>query len=130
MSQASNSVNVDFVWTQPGFHSSPILGYDLVILKAGGSFTVDSVNCNGNSTAVMQALSCSIPMLTLASLTTLPADSLIQAKVRARNSNGYGQYSQLNVAGVILETAPTQVSNLTFDFKLSNTTQVVLLWNS
>ena len=69
-------------------------------------------------------------MMTIASLTSMSADTLIQAKVRARNSNGYGSYSQLNVKGVTIETTPSQISNLTYDYLLSNTTQVVLTWDS
>jgi hypothetical protein len=36
----------------------------------------------------------------------LDVDDLIQAKVRAHNANGFGDYSEINVSGSTMESVP------------------------
>jgi Fibronectin type III domain len=40
----------------------------------------------------------------------LPAGTLIQAKVRAHNKIGWSDFSDLNTAGILAQTPPTQMS--------------------
>jgi hypothetical protein len=67
-------------------------------------------------------------MATIRSTLSLSVDSLIQVKIRAKNERGYGDYSQLNVAGAYVENIPSQVSTPTFDITTSTDTQITLTW--
>lgn len=53
---------------------------------------------------------------------------LIRAKIRAKNVNGWGAYSQLNFVGAMIETTPLQMIKPSFSIPDSSLTQVHLLW--
>jgi len=46
-------------------------------------------------------------MTTLETLLGLSVNTLIRVKVRAKNANGWGEYSELNIDGATMETKPT-----------------------
>jgi hypothetical protein len=60
---------------------------------------------------------------------SLVRGNLVQAKVRAHNQYGYGAYSAVNTAGVLVQTAPSQVQNLIAG-PASTESQVELVWNA
>ena len=84
--------------------------------------------CDGTDAAIIAALSCSIPMATVLATTALVIDSPIRVRVRARNSNGWGAYSELNPGGAAVEGVPAQMSTPSFDIATSTKSQVVLAW--
>ena len=104
----SNSF-VKIVWTQPATNSAPITAYEIVIEESDGTtFTSDSTNCDGSSTAIVSLKYCFVPMSALrASPFLLNFQDLIEVKVRAQNSVGWSSYSPLNVAGAQVQTEPT-----------------------
>ena len=67
-----------------------------------GNF-IELSDCNG---ATLQTKWCVVSMATIISSTSLSIDSLIKAKVRAKNNKGWGDYSELNSAGATIETIP------------------------
>jgi hypothetical protein len=52
----------------------------------------------------------------------LSVDDLIQAKVRAHNTNGYGEYSEINTSGSTIQTLPEQMAAPSFDSSSSTNT--------
>lgn len=90
-------VNVKISWLQPGSNGSPIASYNVLILAADGVTLVD----DGVFCSSVTGLYCEIPMSELTEPLPngkflLPLNRLVQAKVRAVNSLGPGDYSQLN----------------------------------
>jgi len=50
--------------------------------------------------------SCSVPMTTLRNDFGLTQGTLIVVRVKAANVIGYGDYSEINTAGAVIETEP------------------------
>ena len=50
--------------------------------------------------------------------------------MRAYNPNGWGEFSQLNVAGQVVQTKPLAMDSLTLDPDLSTNTNIYLLWTT
>lgn len=69
-------------------------------------------------------------MSSIRTLTSLPVNSLIRARIRARNSEGWGVYSDVNTAGATVETAPLAITTLTQDDTQLSNTQVYLQWTA
>ena len=53
-----------------------------------------------------------------------------QAKVRAHNENGWGDYSELNTDGATIETAPTQMDAPVFVMAESSASQITISWSA
>jgi hypothetical protein len=107
---AAASVDVTVTWDAPGDHAAPLDAYEVLLRKADGSFVDGSSSCNSGAGPSLAGASCAIPMTTVSSLTGLAVGAVIQAKVRAHNANGWGAHSELNTAGALVESAPTQIS--------------------
>jgi hypothetical protein len=104
----STETAVTISWTEPGDHAATITAYEILLLHADGvTFTSETTYCDGSDSAIVAALSCAIPMTTVATITGRAVDTLIRVKIRAYNANGWGDYSELNTAGATIETAPT-----------------------
>jgi hypothetical protein len=93
-----------------------ITHYDVYFMKPNGDFVLDLTHCDGSNPTVVAARNCTVPMLYLNDLLTLPPrDSLIRVKVRAYNAKGTGQYSEVNTLGATVETIPTNLMVLAID---------------
>jgi len=57
-------------------------------------------------------------------------DQLIMVKVKARNVNGWGVYSQVNPTGVLLQTVADVVLNLQYTVETSVNEQINLTWDA
>ena len=112
--------DVKVSWGAPDDHYSSIDSYEILFEEEDGSYTTDTADCDGNDTSVINSTLCYVPMTTMIAKTSLPVDSLIRVKVRAHNSKGWGDYSELNTDGATIETIPTQMSSPTYDLSLSS----------
>jgi Fibronectin type III domain len=107
----SDATEVDFTWTAPSSNGGlTISTYQMVIYNpTSGTFAEDTTNCPASNT-----LTCSVPMSTLTSSFGYAIGDLIRAKVRAMNSDGYGDYSSVNTAGLNAmkepQSAPTDLA--------------------
>ncbi len=54
-------------------------------------------------------------MTVIRTITSLEVDQLIRARVRARNSRGWGAYSEINTFGATIETEPLVMGALSYD---------------
>jgi len=61
-------------WIAPNDHYSTIDLYEVLFLKADGSYGKDLVNCDGNDPSIVTATECYVPMTSLITLTSLPVD--------------------------------------------------------
>ncbi len=116
---------VKFTWVAPFDNYEPVDQYDLQIMKLDNTFYSDAVNCPG--TPVTQEF-CHVEMDTLRTQSNLRQGDLIRAKIRARNLNGWGAYSQVNFAGAVVETRPLKMQSPSFDISSSNNNEIKLTW--
>lgn len=122
-----SGTNVVLTWTAPDDHSSTITAYDIQFLKSDGTYGSGTGTCDGTDATL---LTCSMAMNDVETLTGLAVDSLIQVKMRAENANGWGDYSELNVAGALIKGAPSQMAAPTFDLTQSSATNAYVEWTA
>jgi len=67
-------------------------------------------------------------MISIPALTNLAVDILIQVRVRAKNPNGFGEYSEKNTVGQVVHTIPQQMPPVTYVFNEITNTQIVVHW--
>ena len=108
-----SGTNIVISWQAPASHFAVIDSYQILFKNQDDTFVEDLVNCDGSDNIIVNAMSCSVPMLDLQS--DLGVDELIQVKLRAHNSQGWGEYSELNVAGQVVETLPLTIGAVTID---------------
>lgn len=91
---SSIGTNVIITWQAPKNYGSAIDKYEINILnKASGLYVENQSLCNGSNSAIISALSCTIPMNTLISTYSYNIGQSILAKARAHNSVGWSLMS-------------------------------------
>jgi hypothetical protein len=101
-----SGINVVVAWTLPNIHSSTITAYDIQFKKSDGTFVPQLTYCDGTQTGIVTARTCSIPMAAVIALTGRAVDTLITVKINALNARGYGDYSEVNTVGALIEQVP------------------------
>ena len=95
MSITENGLNVRIAWSAPDANSEAIIDYQILILKSDGvTWVEDTTDCLGTAPTVISNLYCDVPYTVLRTNYGLPYNALVFAKVRARNANGYSDYSE------------------------------------
>jgi hypothetical protein len=99
--------DIQISWTEPLNNYESIDAYRVVIQSSTSSFEEETTYCDGSLAAVMDALSCLIPVSALTvSPFTLSAGDIVVAKVQAHNGRGWGSLSDPNTAGAVIITVP------------------------
>jgi hypothetical protein len=125
-----DATQVQISWPQPNDHSSTITAYAVLFMTASGDFVTEPTYCDGSSATIVSALTCSVPMGTIRTLTSLPRDSLIRVKVQAVNAKGTGQFSEINTSGATIETEPTNLSVVSIDVPSTSNTATTVTWTA
>lgn len=131
-SVAVDATNVVITWSDSTqSNGAAIDAYEVSFRTLAGIFVVDTSICNPVSGSTQfTTRTCTVPMSTLRTLTSLPVNSLIRVRVRAHNSEGYGIYSDVNTSGALIETLPLALSGLTQDISQLTNTQLYLQWSA
>jgi hypothetical protein len=119
VSTSTSGTNVIVTWSAPNANSASIDGYEIVFEDSTGTYVEETIGCDMSANT---ATTCTVAMTDLQTLLGTSADTLIEVKARAHNSNGWGEYSQVNIAGSTMETVPDQVTNLAYDASTSTNT--------
>lgn len=100
----TSNTSVTIVWTAPDNGGSVITSYTVWIQQSDSiTFSTELTSCNGASTAVLTAASCTIPISTLqAEPFNLPWGVGVYAKVLATNIVNPSDVSAIGNGGVIL----------------------------
>lgn len=69
-------------------------------------------------------------MTTVKALTGRAVDTLITVMIRAKNARDYGDYSEVNTVGALIEQEPDSMGTLSFDMTTSTNSQIVLTWSA
>jgi len=96
-------------WASPAAHGSPVTAFLIEVRDRVASGWAAASACDGSDAAILAALECQIPMLTL----TAPPYSytladLIVVRVSAYNAKGWGLTSADNTAGGLATAVPAQ----------------------
>lgn len=98
-------------WVAPAAHGSPITAYLIEVRDRVASQWIADSSCDGSDSAVVAALECEIPMLTLtASPYSYTLADLIVLRVSAYNAKGWGPTSADNADGALATAVPEQPS--------------------
>ena len=95
---ANDGGNILIAWSQPQDRGSEIFAYEVAILINDGiNFRVEEKFCKGSDLAIVSLRSCQIPLTTLRKYPfSLIYPNLVVAKVRAKNSIGWSDFSDQN----------------------------------
>lgn len=109
-----NNILVQISWQTPYENSAQVNAYRVYIADADGVYQLETNYCNGLIEPVKSQRMCEIPMAILRTRFRLTFDTLIQAKVQARNEFGWGMISDANTdpTGAKIQTEPEPVKNV------------------
>ena len=107
-----DGTDVTVSWESPTAHYSTIDEYEILFKHADGTYNEYLASCDGKDAGVVAGRSCQIPMLLVQPFLGLEVGDLIVVKVRAHNTDGWGEYSEPNVEGQLLECLPLQIGPL------------------
>jgi hypothetical protein len=97
-------------WTLPDEHGAAILEYQVLIRAADLSFHEENTYCNGVDPSILEDQVCEVPLNVLRAVPySLDYPQVVSVKVRARNVNGWSDYSPVNEQGAIILTEPVQM---------------------
>lgn len=92
-------------WVAPFANYRPVLGYQILIETSTGTFVEKKALCDGDAQAAVAY--CLVEMSDLrASPFTLVYDTLVRAKVLARNERGWSTASDPNSSGAHVQVEP------------------------
>jgi hypothetical protein len=118
---------VKISWVAPFANYRPVLGYQILIETSLGEFVERKALCDGEAQAAV--LYCLVDMHDLrASPFNLVYDTLVRAKVVARNERGWSVASNPNSAGARVQVEPLAMG-VTSRGALTGPTQIDVYWS-
>mmetsp|Transcript_9440 Transcript_9440/g.8972 ORF Transcript_9440/g.8972 Transcript_9440/m.8972 type:complete len:254 (+) Transcript_9440:2696-3457(+) len=118
-------------WTAPANHGSNIVAYSIEFLTSTDTYALELTGCDGTDTgSIVPNTQCTSAMTDLVTATNFPADTLIQVRIKAQNSVGWGDYSQLNILGDTIEDVPAKMTAPSYDASLSDNDEIYLTWTA
>lgn len=99
--------DIMITWSAPSNGGETITAYEVAIYIPSTSTFVSDSNCDGSNIAIMY---CTLDMNYLVSTYGFAYGDLLQARVRAENTNGFSEYSDVNIAGATILTKPTYMN--------------------
>lgn len=122
-----NDPDIEITWIAPASNGLPLTEYDIqLFVPTTLSYVTDLTYCSGSDPLV---LTCSFPINTLLTTYGFLRGDLVQARVRAKNSKGFGGYSTLNTVGATVQTVPTFM-NAPSKALTSTSTQLDIVWSA
>jgi hypothetical protein len=120
--------HVKISWAAPFANHRPVLGYQILIeTSLAGDFVERKALCDGDAQAAV--LYCLVDMHDLrASPFNLAYDTLVRAKVLARNERGWSDASEPNAAGARVQVEPLAMG-VTSRGPLTGPTQIDVYWS-
>lgn len=126
-----NNLNVQISWQDPAHNFEAIDRYQILFKhKSGDAFSEEAENCDGSNAIIFLRKSCEVPVALFVSddyAYKLEAGDLVTVKVAAHNQNGWGDFSEVNTEGAIIETIPGAMAAPTRN-AATNTVQIVVDW--
>lgn len=118
-------------WFKPDDGGSPITSYSVYFAQSDGvTYTKQLTDCDASTAAIMAALSCTVPALSLHKTPfSLPWGSSVYAKVIATNFYGDSFYSNAGNGAIIL-AVPDVPINLIENLQERSGSTLGITWNN
>jgi hypothetical protein len=126
----STTGGVKISWSSPVSNGEQVTAYKIEIHISGSTGTLwyEDSSCDGSNSVIFTNKYCIVPMSDLiASPYSLAFGDLVQVRVSAYNSDGFGPVSTTNTAGATIKTIPSAVSTPTRGSDTS-TTKLQVEW--
>lgn len=106
--ETATPTSVTIQWSAPYNGGNSISSYQVLIQHDDGlTLSEDLSYCDGSNLATILSRRCEIPLTVLRDAPfNLPLDQLVVAQVAATNDIGQGAFSDLNTAGINIQTEP------------------------
>ena len=129
VSTANNNEKITVSWSEPVTNGSPITSYSIYVQATNeGSFTLETVDCQGASTEVINARSCDINLSTLyAPPFNLVQDENVVVKVASENIYGLSEQSSAG-SGATIWVVPDKPINFQNVPSVTDGIQIGLQW--
>lgn len=122
---AVSGTDITVTYSAPNANNAAIDYYEVYFEHSDGSTYSEITGC-----ADPTGTSCTVTMDNARSTTGYSIDDLIVVKVRAHNTNGFGDYSQVNSSGGTYEDKPQQMDPPSYDTDTSDLDSVDLEWDA
>jgi hypothetical protein len=108
LTSVKNNIYIRFSWTDPDHNFEAIDSYSILFQHVDRmSFSAETDYCDGTDPLIILRKYCEVPLsVFITDPFELIAGDLIVAKVAAHNLNGWGEYSDENDSGAVVETVP------------------------
>lgn len=128
---ANSNDQVSVTWSEPVDNGTPITGFKVFVEEKGtGTFTQESVDCDGFSSAVVTTRQCQISLSTLrAAPFNLVKDDSVNVKVISTNVYGDSPFSSVG-SGAVIQYVPDAPVSLTNDPTVTTDTRVRFTWSA
>ena len=124
---ANVGTDILVTWTQPYDSSALITAYNVFFRSADKKLYSNS-NCVVTGTPL--PTTCTVPITSLtASPFLLQQNDLVQVQIQASNINGWGDLSEVNVVGALIQTRPKQMAPPTRGSS-TNTGSLQVFWTA
>ena len=124
-----NYPNIEISFVEPDDSGLNVIDYEVVFFdKAQNGYRTVIAFCDGQDNDIVTSVSPSCAFLVADAINELSYDrgDLLLVKARARNSEGYGQFSSPNSSGALVETIPVMMHDPeTISY---STTSITLTW--
>lgn len=98
--------------------------------KTGDAFSEIKQTCDGSNALIFARKTCEVPVANFISTDypfRLIAGDIVHVKVAAHNKNGWGDFSDINTNGAVVESVPVKMAKPTRNVA-TNTLQIVVDW--
>ena len=100
-------LDVKFEWLEVEANFNEITAYQVIISDDQGDYIEEPIYCDASEYLIVATRWCKIPEIVLRSEPyNLAFDTMIEAKVKAWNINGWGEYSDPNTSGALIQIEP------------------------
>ena len=88
------------------------------------------MNCKANAEPFLSQRYCFMPLSTLrAAPYNLIYNDMVVAKARAKNSKGFGHFSEPNIFGARVSQKPSKMNPPSLNIELSTLTSITVFWS-
>ena len=130
--ESDDPLSVLITWEKPDENSEPISAYEILILaKDGQTWNEETLGCDGEQESIVLNRQCYVLLSTLReSPFNLVYDDLVIVKGRAKNSKGFGHYSEPNIFGARISQIPITMDPPRVDVDLSTLNSITVDWDA
>ena len=123
-----NYPNIVATFVEPDNSGLAVLDYEIVFFdKAQNGYRTEVSLCDGTDATVISSHTCSFSVADVITQLSYERGDLLLIKARARNNEGFGQFSSPNSSGARIETVPAVMNDP--QVSVYTKTTITLIWS-